>query len=62
MASREQSLFFDEIGSLSIYNSDGSENVTQKVNSRCLKLLRPYSISFKLKILANFSCVKFKVT
>ena len=39
MASREQSLFFDEIGSLSIYNSDGSENVTQKVNSRCLKLL-----------------------
>ena len=44
MASREQSLFFDEIGSLSIYNTDGSENVTQKANSRYLKLLRPYPI------------------
>ena len=44
MASREQSLFFDEIGSLSIYNTDGSENVTQKANSRCLRLLRLYSI------------------
>ena len=27
-------------------DGDGYENVTQKVNSRCLKLNRTYSISF----------------
>ena len=32
--------------SLSNDDGDGYENVTQKVNLRCLKLNRPYSISF----------------
>ena len=35
-----------EKGSLS--NDDGNENLTQKVNSRCFKLHRPYSKSFNL--------------
>ena len=34
-----------KMGSLSNNDGDGYENVTYKVNSRCLKLYRPFSIS-----------------
>ena len=34
------------MGSLSNKDSDGYENVSQKVCSRCFKLCRAYSISF----------------
>ena len=41
-----------KIGSLSNndgnVNVNGNENLTQKVNSRCFKLHRPYSKSFNL--------------
>ena len=40
------------IGSLSIY--DGNKNVRQKVNSRCLKLLLAYAISFNLSNVGDF--------
>ena len=39
-------LFVVLVGSLSNDDGDGYENVTGKVNSRCLKLYRAYFISF----------------
>ena len=36
----------DDQGSLNNDDSNGSEHVTQKVNSRCLKLNRSFSSSF----------------
>ena len=48
------------MGSLSSDDGDGYENVTYKVNSRCFKLYRAYSISFSSSNLGIFffwSCI-----
>ena len=42
------------LGSSSIYDGDGSANVTQKENSRCFKLFGVYSIS--LSNVGEFFC------
>ena len=42
------------IGSLRNNDGDGYENVTQKVNSRCFKLNRTYSISFSSSSVGSF--------
>ena len=42
------------MGSLSSDDGDGNENVTYKVNSRCFKLYRAYSISFSSSNLGIF--------
>ena len=42
------------LGNFSINKSDGSENVIQKVNSYCVKLLRAYSITFNLSNVGKF--------
>ena len=42
------------MGSLSSDDGDGYENVTYKVNSRCFKLYRAYSISFSSSNLGIF--------
>ena len=47
------------IGSLSNDVGDGSENVPQKVNSRCFQLHRSYSNSFNLSKVGDFSGVEF---
>ena len=45
---------YETIGSLSNDDGHGSENVTQKVNSRCFKLHRSYSNSFNLSNVGDF--------
>ena len=42
------------IGSLSNDDGDGSENVPEKVNSRCFKLHRSYFNSFNLSNVGDF--------
>ena len=42
------------LGSLSNDDGDGNENVTQKVNLRCFKPYRTYSISFSSSSVGNF--------
>ena len=44
------------IGSLRNDDGDGYENVTWKVNLRCFKLYRAYSISFNSSNVGNFYC------
>ena len=44
---------------LSNNDSDGYENVTQKVNSRYFKLYRAYSNSFNLSDVGKFSGAEF---
>ena len=45
--------------SLSNDDGNGSENVTQKVNSRCFKLYRSYFNTFNLSNVDDFSGVEF---
>ena len=42
------------LGSLRNEDGNGYENVTQKVNLRCLKLNRAYSVSFNLSMVGIF--------
>ena len=42
------------LGSLSNDDGNGSENVNQKVNSRCFKFHRSYGNSFKLSSVGDF--------
>ena len=44
---------------LSNNDSDGYENVTQKVKSRYFKIYRAYSNSFNLSNIGKFSGVEF---
>ena len=44
---------------LSNNDSDGYENVTQKVNSHYFKIYRAYSNSFSLSNIGKFSGVEF---
>ena len=52
--------FFNNNRELKHNDGNGSENVPQKVNSRCVKLHRSYSNIFICQILAIFSGVEFE--
>ena len=56
------SLSAQVLGNLSNNDGDGQKNVTQEVNSHCLKLYRVYSISFIREMLKNFTGVEFQRT
>ena len=47
-------MFYVILRSLSNNDDDGYENVTLKVNSRCFKLYRAYSISFNSSNVGEF--------
>ena len=51
--------FPEPLGRLSNNDYTGHKNVTEKVNSRCFKLYRAYSISFNASNVGEFSGLEF---